>query len=231
VTKEFYEANKDFMVGLVKRWGKPALVEMWEGQFFYFVFKYEWNFVDTLEKASALNTDQIDTENAERYGITYVGADGQKHHPYILHQSPSGAIERVIYAMLERAHMKGQKGEKPQFPMWLAPTQVRLIPVSEQFTQDCVELAKKLGYRIDVDDREDTVGKKIREAERDWTPIIIVYGDKEKSSGTFNARLRDGSTKDFTAESLAEHIGELTKGYPYSGLALPPLLGKRFSFR
>jgi len=231
VTKEFYDGNKEFMVGLVKRWGKPALVEMWEGQFFYFVFKYEWNFVDTLDKASALNTDQIDTENAERYGITYVGADGQKHHPYILHQSPSGAIERVIYAMLERAHMKSQKGEKPQFPMWLAPTQVRLIPVSEQFTQDCVELAKKLDYRIDVDDRVDTVGKKIREAERDWTPIIIVYGDKEKASGTFNARLRDGSAKDFTVDSLVEHIREQTKGYPSSGLALPMLLGKRFSFR
>ncbi|MFH0816399.1 MAG: threonine--tRNA ligase [Methanobacteriota archaeon] len=231
VTRKFYEENKEFMVGLVKRWGKPALVEMWEDQFFYFIFKYEWNFVDTLEKASALNTDQIDTENAERYGITYVGADGQKHFPYILHQSPSGAIERVIYAMLEKAHMKGQKGEKPSFPMWLAPTQVRLIPVSGQFTQDCVEIAQKLGCRADVDDREDTVGKKIREAEREWVPIIIVFGDKEKASGTLNARLRDGSGKEFTVDSLADHIKELTKGYPYSGLALPMLLGKRFAFR
>ncbi len=231
VTKQFYEENREFVNSLVKRWGKPALVEMWEGQFFYFIFKYEWNFVDSLDKASALNTDQIDTENAERYGITYVGADGAKHFPYILHQSPSGAIERVIYAMLERAHMRSQKGEKPSFPMWLAPTQVRLIPVSGQYIDDCVELAKRLGCRTDVDDREDTVGRKIRDAEREWVPLIIVYGDKEKASGSMGARLRDGTSKDFTAESLAKHVADATAGFPQSGLALPMLLGKRFSFR
>jgi len=231
VTKEFYEKNKDYMAMLVKRWGKPALVEMWEGQFFYFIFKYEWNFVDSLEKASALNTDQIDVENAERYGITYVGADGQKHHPFILHQSPSGAIERVMYAMLERAHMKGQKGEKPGFPLWLAPTQVRLIPVSQQFNGECVELAKELGCRADVDEREDTVGKRIRDAEREWVPFIAVYGDKEKASGTLAVRLRDGSMKDFKPEELAKHVAEQTKGFPQASLPLPMLLSKRLVFR
>jgi threonyl-tRNA synthetase len=231
VTKQFYEENQDFVNSLVKRWGKPALVEMWDGQFFYFIFKYEWNFVDSLDKASALNTDQIDTENAERYGITYVGADGQKHNPYILHQSPSGAIERVMYALLERAHMNGQKGAKPSFPMWLSPTQVRLIPVSGQYVDDCVRLAKELGCRADVDDREDTVGRKIRDAEREWVPIIVVYGDKEKACGTMSARMRDGSSAEFTAESLAKHVADATAGFPRSGLALPMLHSKRFGFR
>jgi threonyl-tRNA synthetase len=231
VTSEFYEKNKDFVTGLVKRWGKPALVEMWDSQFFYYIFKYEWNFVDALSKASALNTDQIDTENAERYGITYVGADGQKHHPFILHQSPSGAIERVIFAMLERAHMRSQKGEKPSFPLWLAPTQVRLIPVSEQFTQDCVALAKALQCRADVDDREDTVGRKIREAEKEWVPLIVVYGEKERASGRLPVRMRDGSAKDLSLAELAEHVASLTKGYPKAGLPLPMLLGRRLSFR
>jgi threonyl-tRNA synthetase len=231
VTKKFYDENRDFVASLVKRWGKPALVEMWEGQFFYFIFKYEWNFVDSLEKASALNTDQIDTENAERYGITYVGADGQKRHPYILHQSPSGAIERVLYAMLERAHLRSQAGEKPSFPLWLSPTQVRLIPVSGQFVPDCVELAGRMGCRVDVDDREDTVGRRIREAEREWVPFIVVFGDKERDGGRMGARLRDGTSREFSAEELAAHVREATEGFPKSGLALPMLLSKRFSFR
>ena len=81
VTKDFYDENREFVMGLVRRWNRPALVEMWNDRFFYFVFKYEWNFVDSLDKASALNTDQIDVENAERYGITYVGSDGERHYP------------------------------------------------------------------------------------------------------------------------------------------------------
>jgi threonyl-tRNA synthetase len=71
-TRDFYEENKDFILSLVKLINKPALVEMWEGRFFYFTLKWEFNFVDNLDKASALSTDQIDIENAERYGITYV---------------------------------------------------------------------------------------------------------------------------------------------------------------
>ncbi|MEM3745633.1 MAG: threonine--tRNA ligase, partial [Candidatus Bathyarchaeia archaeon] len=98
-TKDFYAENRDFIVSLVKLFGKPALVEMWGERFFYFVLKWEFNFVDNLDKASALSTDQIDIENAERYGITYVDEKGEKRYPLILHCSPSGAIERDIYAL------------------------------------------------------------------------------------------------------------------------------------
>ncbi|MEM2587229.1 MAG: threonine--tRNA ligase, partial [Candidatus Bathyarchaeia archaeon] len=103
-TKDFYEENKDFIVSLVKIFGKPALAEMWDERFFYFVLKWEFNFVDNLDKASALSTDQIDIENAERYGITYVDEKGETRYPLILHCSPSGAIERDIYALLEKAY-------------------------------------------------------------------------------------------------------------------------------
>src|SRR3989442_3905626 len=103
VTKEFFEKNRDFCSAYAKRWGKPVLLERWSQQFFYFAFKYEWNFVDANLKAAALTTDQIDTENAKRFGIPYTDAAGKEQFPYILHLSPSGAIERVMYGLLEKA--------------------------------------------------------------------------------------------------------------------------------
>jgi len=231
VTKEFYDANRDFVIRLVKRWNRPALVEMWSDRFFYFVFKYEWNFVDSLDKASALNTDQIDVENAERYGITYVGSDGEKHFPLILHQSTSGAIERLIFSQLEMASMRSQQGIKPQLPFWLSPTQVRLLPVKDDFINDCLALAEKLPGRVDVDDREMTVGKKIRDAEREWIPLIIVIGDNEKSSGQFQVRIRGQDEKAMMSDELAIAINQMQKNMPFEPLPLPVKLSRRIIFR
>jgi len=163
-TKDFYEQNKDFIVELVKTFGKPALVEMWEERFFYFTLKWEFNFVDNLNKASALSTDQIDIENAERYGITYVDDKGQKQYPLILHCSPSGAIERDIYALLEKAYREQKKGKRPMLPLWLSPTQVRVIPVSENFLSEAEKIAEEIEknqIRVDLDDRQLTLQKKV----------------------------------------------------------------------
>ncbi len=231
ITKDFYQENRDFVLGLVKRWDRPALVEMWDDRFFYFVFKYEWNFVDSLDKASALNTDQIDVENAERYGITYVGSDGEKHHPLILHQSTSGAIERLIYSLLEKASMDTQKGIKAQMPFWLAPTQIRLLPVKDDFIQDCEALADKLPGRVDIDDRDITVGKKIRDAEREWIPIIIVYGQNEKDSDRFKARVRGQDEVEMDLESLVSTYHEKQGDMPFEHLPLARNLGRRIIFR
>ncbi|MCK4613711.1 MAG: threonine--tRNA ligase [Thermoplasmata archaeon] len=230
-TRDFYEEQKDFLVELVKEWGKPALVEMWDERFFYFIFKYEWNFVDALGKASALNTDQIDVENAERYGITYTDSRGEKHHPLILHQSPSGAIERIIYALLERIYMRQQKGEKPEFPLWLAPTQVRFLPINESHNEVCIEMAKKIHARADVDDRDGKIGKKIRDAEREWVNLIVVYGEKEAKSGKLPVRFRTGEIKEMTLEEVEELVKKEIEGFPYLGLPLNVLLSKRVKFR
>jgi len=231
VTKEFYEQNKDFVNLLVVSWGRPILFEMWSERFFYFIFKYDGNFVDALGKASALSTDQIDVENGERYGIEYVSADGKKHYPLILHQSPSGAIERVIYALLERAYLKIQKGEKPALPFWLAPTQVRLIPVREEFIKDCEAIANALPGRIDIDDRDEKVGKKIRDAEREWINLIIVYGDKEQSSGKLSIRVRSGEIEEMGLKELKREIDAGMTGFPFLPLPMDKLLSKRIVFR
>jgi threonyl-tRNA synthetase len=117
MVRSFHNKNKGFLKSMVKKIGKPVLIEMWDKQFFYFIFKYDLNFVDCLGKAAALTTDQIDVENAKRYGITYMDKDNKHKYPIILHLSPSGAIERVIYALLEKAHMASEKKKHPVLPL------------------------------------------------------------------------------------------------------------------
>ena len=144
-TEEFYNENKEFVHELVSKFNKPVLVEIWKQRFFYFVLKWEFNYIDNLGKASALSTDQIDVENASRYQIEYVDEDGTRKNPIILHNSPSGAIERVIYVLLENASRIMKSGGVPSIPFWLSPTQVRIIPVNkDQHLDYCLKIADEL---------------------------------------------------------------------------------------
>jgi len=231
ITRDFYEQHKEFVQYLVKEFGKPVLVEMWEERIFYFLLKYEFNFVDALDKASALSTDQIDIENGITYDIKYTCSDGSQKNPIILHCSPSGAIERIIYALLEKAHMTGAKGGTPSLPLWLCPTQIRVIPISEKYLDKAVKLAEDLDkkqIRVDVDDRNESIGKKIRDAEREWTPYTLVIGEKEAESGMVSVRTRgEKDQKTMVAEAVAVEVKEKTKGKPYRKLPLPRLLSER----
>jgi len=235
-TRDFYEENKDFILSLVKLINKPALVEMWEGRFFYFTVKWEFNFVDNLDKASALSTDQIDIENAERYDITYVDEKGEKRYPLILHCCPSGAIERDVYAMLEKAYREQQKGNVSMLPLWLSPTQIRIIPVSERFFKDAEKLMDEIGglnIRVDLDDRPITMQKKVRDAEREWTNYVLVIGEKEISSGVLPVRDRKlRKIRKMRLQELMDEIEEETRDKPFKPLTLPRFLSKRpqFSF-
>jgi len=233
VTEPFWKENADFVKAYARRWGKPILVEMWSEQFFYFILKYEWNFVDANDKAAALTTDQIDTENAKRFGITYADEKGEKQYPYILHLSPSGAVERVLYAFLEKAAADIKAGRPPMLPLWLSPTQVRIIPVSA----DQLDHARKLlasfeGVRADLDDTNDTLGKKIRRAEKEWVPYIVVVGRKEIESGKLNVRARTTKAQEeMTAEDLRKTVLDATAGRPFRPLAENVLISARPTFR
>jgi threonyl-tRNA synthetase len=233
-TKEFYEENKEFINSLAKTFGKPVLVEMWNQPFFYFRLKWDFNFVDNQNKAAALSTDQIDMENAKRYQITYVDEKGERHHPLILHCSPSGAIERDIYALLERAYKVQQTGKAPMLPLWLSPTQIRIVPISDKFTEDVEKMAKKMeahNIRVDIDERPLTLQKRIREAEMEWVPYILVVGEKEIESGMI--AVRDRKTKEVHSmelEDLIREVEEAVKGLPFKSLPLPKLLSKRPQF-
>ena len=230
-TEDFYQENKELIVELVSRYNKPVLVEMWKEKFFYFVLKWEFNFIDNLGKASALSTDQIDVENASRYHIDFIDEDGTKKNPIILHNSPSGAIERVIYALLEKAARVSRAGGKPSLPLWLTHTQVRIIPVGKQHLEYCVKLAEELGtneIRADIDDRDESISKRIRESESEWIYYTLVVGDKETQTQKLVVRNR---TKGIQAQmSLSELIAEIssnTGDKPHAPLNLPQKLSKR----
>ena len=230
-TEDFYNENKSSVEELVKRHGRPVLVEMWKEKFFYFVLKWEFNFIDGLGKASALSTDQIDVENGDRYGIEFVDENNTKQNPIILHNSPSGAIERIIYALLEKAAKDSYEGRKPQFPLWLAPTQVRIIPLKEEFNAFTETLTDKISandIRVDIDDRNESIGKRIREAEKEWIRYILVIGDKEANSQNLSIRDRQtGDVRDLSFDDFINEIKDQTKGKPFTSLNQPKYLSKR----
>ncbi|MFQ5781777.1 MAG: threonine--tRNA ligase [Nitrosopumilus sp.] len=230
-TEDFYNENKSAIEELVKKHGKPVLVEMWKEKFFYFVLKWEFNFIDNLGKASALSTDQIDVENGNRYGIEFIDENNHAQHPIILHNSPSGAIERIIYALLEKAAKDSTEGRKPQFPLWLAPTQIRIIPLKEEFYDFCENLSDKISandIRVDIDDRNESIGKRIREAEKEWIRYILVIGEKEANSENLSIRDRQiGNVRELPFNDFLNEINEQTQGKPFTGLNLPKHLSKR----
>ncbi|HEX2615103.1 MAG TPA: threonine--tRNA ligase [Nitrososphaera sp.] len=230
-TEEFYNENKEFITELINRFNKPVLVEMWKERFFYFTLKWEFNYVDGLGKASALSTDQIDVENGKRYNIEFVEEDGSKKNPIILHNSPSGAVERVIYALLEKSAKVSKTGGIPSLPLWLSHTQVRVIPVSQDHVQYCEKILAELTasqIRADIDDRDETVGKKIRESETEWVRYTVVIGDKEMNSAKLMVRDRsEGKQREVTLQELIDEVKAQTKDKPYLPLNLPQRLSAR----
>jgi threonyl-tRNA synthetase len=234
-TKDFYEENKEFVAGLAKIFGKPLLSEVWAERFFYFTLKWDFNFVDNQDKAAALSTDQIDVENAKRYEITYTDEKGEKQYPLILHCSPSGAIERCIYALLEKAYKEQQSGKLPMLPLWLSPTQVRLIPMSDKYLEKVEEITNEIEarcIRVDIDDRAFTLQKRVREAEMEWVPYVIVVGQREIESGVLPIRDREahGKIQNMKLNELMTKIQDKLKDKPFKPLPLPRSLSKRPQF-
>lgn len=230
-TSDFYEQNKEFIKAFAARMKKPILVEMWKERFFYFIVKWEFNFVDSLGKGAALSTDQIDVENGQRYKIEFVDSDGEKKYPIILHNSPSGAVERVIYALLEKTDKDVNMGKVPALPLWLSHTQVRIIPVSSKhlaFSEKILDQLNNKCIRADIDDRELSVAKKIREAESEWIHFIIVIGDKEVDGKELVVRERLAKSQYNTSlVNLIEKIKLEIFDKPYMPLNLPSYLSKR----
>ncbi len=230
-TEDFYINNKDFIKQFCLKIKKPILVEMWKERFFYFVLKWEFNYLDNLGKASALSTDQIDIENGLRYGITFVDESGDKQNPIILHNSPSGAIERVIFALLEKSAKLMKQGKTPYLPLWLMNTQIRLIPVDKDFIPKCIEISnylKENDIRVDIDDRDESLSKRIREAEMEWIHYIAIIGKKETTNNTISIRDRiRKSNHELTAEEIQKTITGIVNDKPFLPINLPEFLSAR----
>ncbi len=230
-TETFYNENKEFVAQISQKFGKPILVEMWKDKFFYFILKWEFNYIDSLGKAAALSTDQIDVENGKRYNIEYIDEQGKRQNPIILHNSPSGAIERIIYTLLEKAAKIKQQGLRPQFPIWLSHTQVRIIPIRNEhlrFAENIENILSQSYIRTDIDDRTESLNKRIREAETEWIPFILVIGDKEVKSTILVIRdRRTGKQIESKIEELIEFVRKETRDKPFMPLNLPKYLSKR----
>ncbi len=223
----FLDEDPEFAREIARRAGRPVLVEIWDERFFYFVAKLEFNFLDAQEKSSCLSTVQIDVENTERFEIDYVAEDGTKKRPILMHTSVSGSIERVICSILEQQAIRIRNKEVPNFPLWLAPIQVRIIPVSDKHHAFCESLLAKIPFRVDFDDRDMSVGKKIRESGRHWIPYTIVIGDREVGGDELAVRIHGGEQRQFSIDQLNETIRQELAGRPYRPLNVPARLSER----
>ena len=236
LVRDFYHENEDFIKELADLVDKPILLELWDRRFFYFVMKFEFSVNDALNKAATLSTVQVDVENTKRFDIKYIDEDGESKYPVMLHASISGGIDRNLYALLEVQGMKAQRGEKPMLPIWLSPIQVRIVPVAKEYLEYCERLLHELEeeiIRVDLDDEDRTLQRKIREAEKEWVPYIVVVGAREAESGALSVRIRkeNGRQVKLDKKALLHRIKEETAGKPFRKLPLPNKLSLRPKFR
>jgi threonyl-tRNA synthetase len=197
-TDEQWDHTEGVLKTAIDRMGLPYRIAEGEGAFYG--PKIDFFMDDALGRPWQIGTIQLDSQQPSRLGCTYMGADNAEHTPYLIHRALFGSLERFIGILIE--HYGGE------FPFWLSPVQIRVLPVGADHRPAAHELAARLreaGYRVEVDERDDTVGKRIREAELEKIPYTIVYGDRE-SDDSLAIRERHGvqSTK-----SLLELLDEL----------------------
>ena len=232
-TREFLDENKDWIYAAANKIGKPVLLEILPERKHYWVAKMDFAAIDYLGRPIENPTIQIDVESGERFGITYINSEEEEINPIIIHCSPTGSIERVICSLLEKSAID-RKDKPPMLPVWLIPTQVRIIPIAERHIKKSEEIAQLLrnqNIRVDIDDKHETVGKKIRNAGGEWAPYVIVIGDKELNEGPITVNVRETNEKlSMKMEDLIEKIHDQTKGMPFRKLPLPVKLANRVSF-
>ena len=174
-----------------------------EGDGAFYGPKIDLHMTDVLGRSWQMATIQLDAQMPKQFGLTYVGADNTEHTPYVVHRALLGSLERFIGILIE--HYGGD------FPVWLAPVQVRILPVGEAHREAAEALAARLkeaGARVEVDDRDDTVGKKIRDAELEKIPRVVVYGDRE-SPEALAVRERGGGQSTRSVDELIADLGTL----------------------
>ncbi|MGN1148301.1 MAG: threonine--tRNA ligase [Lachnospiraceae bacterium] len=182
---EEWEQATEALAKAVRGLGLPYTVNEGDGAFYG--PKLDFHLRDSIGRTWQCGTIQLDFQLPQRFAIDYVGADGEKHRPVMIHRVVFGSIERFIGILIE--HYAGK------FPMWLSPVQVKVIPVSDRFLQYANDVSahlKENGIRTETDIRDEKLGYKIREARLDKVPYIIIVGEKEQNNHTISVRQRDG---------------------------------------
>ena len=191
-TDEEWETAETALREAMESIGVPFVINEGDGAFYG--PKLDFHLEDSLGRTWQCGTIQLDMQMPQRFDITYVGPDGEKHRPVMIHRVIFGSIERFIGILIE--HFAGK------FPLWLAPVQVKLLTVTEKFTDYALEVAKKFedaGLRVEADIRNEKIGYKIREARNERTPYMCIIGEREVEAGNLTVR-----------SSKAGELGEMT---------------------
>jgi len=233
-TQDFYNENKQWMFDTAKKLNKPVILEILPERKHYWVCKMDFAAMDFLGRPIENPTVQIDVESGKRFDISYLNSDEKEEHPIILHCSPTGSIERVICSLLEKTAIEINQ-KQAMLPVWLSPTQVRVVPVGEAHLEYANQIADELAInniRVDVDDRDERVGKKIRNAATDWVPYTIVVGDKEIETNILNVTIRETKEKkDMDLDEVIYQVLSKSMEKPFRKLPLGRNLSERINFQ
>ena len=201
-TEEEWELATKALMQAMDAMGIPYSINEGDGAFYG--PKLDFHLKDSLGRTWQCGTIQLDFQLPQRFNIQYVGADGELHRPIMIHRVVFGSIERFIGILIE--HFAGK------FPLWLAPVQVKLLPIADRFVLYVEEVAKQLkaqGIRCEIDYRAEKIGYKIREAQLDKVPYMLIVGQKEQEEGMVAVRKRDGG--DMGSMSVEEFLEGLEK--------------------
>ncbi|MGM5488951.1 MAG: aminoacyl--tRNA ligase-related protein [Nanobdellota archaeon] len=220
IVEDFYHEHKERIVQLLQYSNRPAFIEVLSDMKHYWAVKHEFQAIDSVGGNLQLSTVQLDVKDAEVYGITYQDRDQEKG--CIICHSSIGSIERWIYAILEEA----LKQEVPMLPVWLSPVQIRIIPVSGRHREYCKQL--QIAARVDIDDRDESLNKKIAKANQEWIPYVVVIGDNEVEAQTLMVSCRENNSRcQYSIRELEQEIQEKCHGRPDRPLQLPKFLSQR----
>jgi threonyl-tRNA synthetase len=199
-TDEEWDVAESALAAALERRGLAYKVNAGDGAFYG--PKIDLHMLDSLGRSWQVGTVQLDFQMPQRFGLHYQGADNAEHTPVMIHRALIGSFERFIGILIE--HFAGA------FPFWLAPVQVRVLPVGLDHRDAVRDLATRLGsYRVEVDDSDETVGKRIRNAELAKVPYIVVYGDKE-SDASLAIRERGGDQSTLSLEDFERRLASLS---------------------
>ncbi len=199
-TVEEWEQNQEILKNAIIDMGKDFVINEGDGAFYG--PKLDFHLADSLGRTWQCGTIQLDSQLPERFELEYTGEDGQKHRPVMIHRVVLGSIERFIGVITE--HFGGA------FPVWLAPVQVKVLPITDRTNDYAVSIAEKLdklNIRVETDLRNEKIGYKIREAQMQKIPYMLVVGDKEAEAGNISVRTRSGG--DMGVMSLEDFIARV----------------------
>ena len=200
--EEVWHFAEDTLQAAIQEMGKDFVINAGDGAFYG--PKLDFHLADSLGRTWQCGTIQLDFQMPERFDLEYVGEDGHKHRPVMIHRALLGSIERFIGVITE--HFAGA------FPTWLSPVQVKVLPITDRTHEYSVQVMEKLtamGLRCELDDRSEKIGYKIREAQLEKIPYMLVLGDKEEESGQVAVRSRKtGETQVMSLKEFMEKIGK-----------------------